>query len=169
LAEFCAERFRRFTDYARALEAGGWFDVIPYRRGQVIVVGAEAPVDAVRWLRTLPDRRDYLLAIEAIDVHAEPAIAEYIRHLPASAWRDLKIQVYIPDEDMVLLHAATRGEWMSEVGPHDLATIGQGFAWRIPSGAYALYQASVRFDHPSGGAGLEACWLRPVGRSSSSS
>jgi hypothetical protein len=160
IAEFLEDRLRLFTDFARASKARDWFDLLPIRGGQAITVGRGYSEVSARWLRTLPERRDYLLALLAADRGAEPAIAAFVRQLPDAAWHDLALRLRVPDEDLLLFHAGTNGAWVREVGPDQPATLGEGVAWRIPAGTYALYEASLRLEQP--GAEGAICWLRPL-------
>jgi hypothetical protein len=151
-----------FTDFKRAHRTREWFDVIRVGRGQAIVLGRDYEEVDARWLRILPEGRDYLVAMVESDPMAEDAIAESVRHLPDGAWRDLGLRIQIPDEELMLFHSGTNGAWLEEVGSDEPAVLSQGFAWKIPAGTYALYETEMELTEPGRGAEGAVCWLRRV-------
>ncbi|HEY7059957.1 MAG TPA: hypothetical protein VII06_00650 [Chloroflexota bacterium] len=152
---------RDHTDFAMAHRTRDWFDVIQLGRRQAVVLGYDyAEIDG-RWLRTLPERQDYLLAIEYGDTGFERGVAIYVRQLSESSWQDLGLRFEVPDEDLLLFDTGTPGAWLQEIGANKCAVLGQGIPWRIPAGSYTLHQASA--DEAHGCAGhAEVCWLRPA-------
>ncbi len=159
VADFLEGYFERFTDFARATRARGWFDVIPVKSGQAMVIGPESGDCSARWLRSIPDGREYLLAISAIDPGAETAVADAVLTMPDDAWSGLGKVFHIPDDELVMLHAGSNGDWTDEVPPERPAAMGGRIVWRVPAGSYALRGASIVVDEPGAGAELEACWL----------
>jgi hypothetical protein len=160
IAGFFEELLIDYTDFAIAQGMRDWFDVMQLRRGQAIVFGYGESYG--RWLRTLPDGRDYLLAIEYGDQRFERGVADFLRSLPDSAWQDLDLRFEVPDEDLLLFHSGTNGVWLKEVGPGSWASMGTGIAWRIPPGSYALHQASAQLKERGCAGHAEVCWLRPA-------
>jgi hypothetical protein len=162
IAEFFEDRLVWFTDAESAHRTREWFDLIRVGKGQAIVVGRDYDEVNARWLRTLPEGLDYLVATVASDPRAESAVAEFVRNLPEGSWRDLGLRVNIPEDDMLLFHTGSSGGWLDEVDPDQPAVLGQGFAWTIPTGTYALYETEMELTEPGRAAEGAVCWLRRV-------
>ncbi|HVA45061.1 MAG TPA: Imm21 family immunity protein [Pirellulales bacterium] len=141
------------SDYKRACEAVHPAALLTVGPGFGLVIGAQDHIGTANWLVLTDQPVAALVGWSYGDDDSEAMVIELLRK-EALPWRRLPCTIALSHGDVVLFHAASRGEELRELSSADgYAVIGGCVPLRLDPGHYMLevLEAGGNLDHDSFG------------------